>query len=153
MDARARLVASSAPRVAGVRAVPLLRSRPPAQATVSCLAVDRLVDWRLCVHVRCVLHGMFPPDSPPPPHGSRSLCTVISELMGLVYDTALAIKERIYGNRIVLFAPLYLVWGGLGGVGGRHGGAHMRLRACVCVRAHTGLRACEASLHEARARL
>lgn len=30
------------------------------------------------------------------------------ELMGMVYDTALAIKERIYGNRIVLFAPLYL---------------------------------------------
>jgi 2-iminoacetate synthase ThiH len=29
-------------------------------------------------------------------------------LMGLVFDTALAIKERIYGNRIVLFAPLYL---------------------------------------------
>jgi len=26
----------------------------------------------------------------------------------MVYDTALAIKERIYGNRIVLFAPLYL---------------------------------------------
>jgi hypothetical protein len=33
--------------------------------------------------------------------------------MGMVYDTALAIKERIYGNRIVLFAPLYLV-GALG---------------------------------------
>jgi hypothetical protein len=31
------------------------------------------------------------------------------DLMGMVYDTALAIKERIYGNRIVLFAPLYLV--------------------------------------------
>ena len=28
--------------------------------------------------------------------------------MGMVFDTALAIKERIYGNRIVLFAPLYL---------------------------------------------
>lgn len=30
------------------------------------------------------------------------------ELMGQIYDTAFAIKERIYGNRIVLFAPLYL---------------------------------------------
>lgn len=31
-----------------------------------------------------------------------------ASLMDMVYDTALAIKERIYGNRIVLFAPLYL---------------------------------------------
>jgi 2-iminoacetate synthase ThiH len=31
-----------------------------------------------------------------------------TKLMDMVYDTALAIKERIYGNRIVLFAPLYL---------------------------------------------
>lgn len=30
------------------------------------------------------------------------------ELMDMVYDTAFAIKNRIYGNRIVLFAPLYL---------------------------------------------
>jgi hypothetical protein len=30
------------------------------------------------------------------------------ELMSLVYDTALSIKNRIYGNRIVLFAPLYI---------------------------------------------
>ena len=30
------------------------------------------------------------------------------DLMQSLYDTALAIKERIYGNRIVLFAPLYL---------------------------------------------
>jgi [FeFe] hydrogenase H-cluster radical SAM maturase HydG len=30
------------------------------------------------------------------------------ELMQALYDTALSIKERIYGNRIVLFAPLYL---------------------------------------------
>jgi 2-iminoacetate synthase ThiH len=29
-------------------------------------------------------------------------------LMSLVYDTAFAIKNRIYGNRIVLFAPLYI---------------------------------------------
>lgn len=28
--------------------------------------------------------------------------------MDEIYDTAFAIKERIYGNRIVLFAPLYL---------------------------------------------
>lgn len=30
------------------------------------------------------------------------------ELMTELYNTALAIKQRIYGNRIVLFAPLYL---------------------------------------------
>jgi len=30
------------------------------------------------------------------------------ELTKSLYDTALSIKERIYGNRIVLFAPLYL---------------------------------------------
>lgn len=30
------------------------------------------------------------------------------DLMNELYNTALAIKERIYGNRIVLFAPLYL---------------------------------------------
>ncbi|CAB9524589.1 iminoacetate synthase [Seminavis robusta] len=30
------------------------------------------------------------------------------ELMDALYKTALQIKERIYGNRIVLFAPLYL---------------------------------------------
>jgi len=30
------------------------------------------------------------------------------ELMQDLYNTALSIKERIYGNRIVLFAPLYL---------------------------------------------
>ncbi|GBF89545.1 hypothetical protein Rsub_02263 [Raphidocelis subcapitata] len=36
------------------------------------------------------------------------LKNAVPELMGMVYDTALAIKERIYGNRIVLFAPLYL---------------------------------------------
>lgn len=30
------------------------------------------------------------------------------ELMQELYNTALSIKERIYGNRIVLFAPLYL---------------------------------------------
>mmetsp|Transcript_16435 Transcript_16435/g.33157 ORF Transcript_16435/g.33157 Transcript_16435/m.33157 type:complete len:542 (-) Transcript_16435:145-1770(-) len=30
------------------------------------------------------------------------------ELMNELYDTALSIKQRIYGNRIVLFAPLYL---------------------------------------------
>jgi 2-iminoacetate synthase len=30
------------------------------------------------------------------------------ELMQELYKTALSIKERIYGNRIVLFAPLYL---------------------------------------------
>jgi len=30
------------------------------------------------------------------------------ELMNDLYSTALSIKERIYGNRIVLFAPLYL---------------------------------------------
>lgn len=30
------------------------------------------------------------------------------ELMNSLYKTALSIKERIYGNRIVLFAPLYL---------------------------------------------
>lgn len=29
-------------------------------------------------------------------------------LMEEIYDTAFKIKERIYGNRIVLFAPLYL---------------------------------------------
>jgi hypothetical protein len=33
---------------------------------------------------------------------------ICAQLMGMVYDTALAIKERIYGNRIVLFAPLYI---------------------------------------------
>lgn len=30
------------------------------------------------------------------------------ELMDALYSTALSIKDRIYGNRIVLFAPLYL---------------------------------------------
>ena len=40
----------------------------------------------------------------PTPHPPR-----LPDLMNMVYDTALAIKERIYGNRIVLFAPLYLV--------------------------------------------
>ena len=30
------------------------------------------------------------------------------ELMEEIYDTAYNIKERIYGNRIVLFAPLYI---------------------------------------------
>ena len=30
------------------------------------------------------------------------------ELMEALYNTALSIKERIYGNRIVLFAPLYV---------------------------------------------
>lgn len=30
------------------------------------------------------------------------------DLMNMVYDTAFAIKNRIYGNRIVLFAPLYI---------------------------------------------
>lgn len=30
------------------------------------------------------------------------------DLMHDLYQTALSIKERIYGNRIVLFAPLYL---------------------------------------------
>ncbi|KAJ3428933.1 biotin and thiamine synthesis associated domain containing protein [Anaeramoeba flamelloides] len=29
------------------------------------------------------------------------------KFMGKLFDTALSIKERIYGNRIVLFAPLY----------------------------------------------
>lgn len=29
-------------------------------------------------------------------------------MMDLVFDTAFAIKNRIYGNRIVLFAPLYI---------------------------------------------
>lgn len=29
-------------------------------------------------------------------------------LMDMLYDTAFAIKNRIYGNRIVLFAPLYI---------------------------------------------
>lgn len=28
--------------------------------------------------------------------------------MDLIYETAFAIKQRIYGNRIVLFAPLYI---------------------------------------------
>eukprot|EP00457_Paulinella_chromatophora_P005285 gb/GEZN01005300.1/.p1 GENE.gb/GEZN01005300.1/~~gb/GEZN01005300.1/.p1 ORF type:complete len:530 (+),score=30.34 gb/GEZN01005300.1/:28-1617(+) len=31
-----------------------------------------------------------------------------SELMDRIYQTAFSIKNRIYGNRIVLFAPLYL---------------------------------------------
>lgn len=31
-----------------------------------------------------------------------------SDLMKELYDTALEVKRRIYGNRIVLFAPLYL---------------------------------------------
>ncbi len=31
-----------------------------------------------------------------------------SKLMQMIYDTAFAIKNRIYGNRIVLFAPLYI---------------------------------------------
>mmetsp|Transcript_12387 Transcript_12387/g.26055 ORF Transcript_12387/g.26055 Transcript_12387/m.26055 type:complete len:208 (-) Transcript_12387:556-1179(-) len=31
-----------------------------------------------------------------------------TELMEEIYDTAYNIKERIYGNRIVLFAPLYI---------------------------------------------
>ncbi|GBG64766.1 hypothetical protein CBR_g46723 [Chara braunii] len=30
------------------------------------------------------------------------------EIMNEIYDTAFAIKNRIYGNRIVLFAPLYI---------------------------------------------
>lgn len=30
------------------------------------------------------------------------------EMMEPIFSTALAIKERIYGNRIVLFAPLYI---------------------------------------------
>ena len=30
------------------------------------------------------------------------------EVMEMIYDTAYQIKERIYGNRIVLFAPLYI---------------------------------------------
>ncbi|KAL4444884.1 hypothetical protein ABPG77_003934 [Micractinium sp. CCAP 211/92] len=30
------------------------------------------------------------------------------QIMGDIVDTAFAIKERIYGNRIVLFAPLYI---------------------------------------------
>ena len=30
------------------------------------------------------------------------------DLLNELYDTALSIKQRIYGNRIVLFAPLYL---------------------------------------------
>ena len=29
-------------------------------------------------------------------------------MMHLLYDTALTVKEKIYGNRIVLFAPVYL---------------------------------------------
>lgn len=28
--------------------------------------------------------------------------------MNEIFDTALAIKNRIYGNRVVLFAPLYI---------------------------------------------
>lgn len=40
--------------------------------------------------------------------------------MGMVFDTALAIKERIYGNRIVLFAPLYLVGGVVVGMWSTH---------------------------------
>ncbi|KAG2501619.1 hypothetical protein HYH03_000124 [Edaphochlamys debaryana] len=31
-----------------------------------------------------------------------------AELMHEIFDTALAIKNRIYGNRVVLFAPLYI---------------------------------------------
>eukprot|EP00959_Pyramimonas_sp_CCMP1952_P305542 6393726-Pyramimonas_sp.AAC.1 len=31
-----------------------------------------------------------------------------TDLMEQIYDTAYRIKERIYGNRIVLFAPLYI---------------------------------------------
>ena len=31
-----------------------------------------------------------------------------ADAMAPIYDTALAIKERIYGNRVVLFAPLYI---------------------------------------------
>ena len=31
-----------------------------------------------------------------------------ASLMGMINDTAFAIKNRIYGNRIVLFAPLYI---------------------------------------------
>ncbi len=31
-----------------------------------------------------------------------------NNLMDMLYDTAFAIKNRIYGNRIVLFAPLYI---------------------------------------------
>ena len=34
--------------------------------------------------------------------------TTQPELMDELYKTALGIKERIYGNRIVLFSPLYL---------------------------------------------
>ena len=29
-------------------------------------------------------------------------------MMSMINDTAFAIKNRIYGNRIVLFAPLYI---------------------------------------------
>ena len=31
-----------------------------------------------------------------------------SKMMQMIFDTAFAIKNRIYGNRIVLFAPLYI---------------------------------------------
>lgn len=31
-----------------------------------------------------------------------------TQLMDMIYETAFAIKNRIYGNRIVLFAPLYI---------------------------------------------
>ncbi len=30
------------------------------------------------------------------------------ELLGEMFDTAKAVKERIYGKRLVLFAPLYI---------------------------------------------
>lgn len=39
--------------------------------------------------------------------------------MNDIFDTALAIKNRIYGNRVVLFAPLYI--GERGGALGREG--------------------------------
>lgn len=53
--------------------------------------------------------------------------TLTTDLMGMVFDTALAIKERIYGNRIVLFAPLYLV---RGGVFCMHSASHAAAAAC-----------------------
>ena len=31
-----------------------------------------------------------------------------AEAMKPIFDTAFAIKNRIYGNRVVLFAPLYI---------------------------------------------
>lgn len=37
--------------------------------------------------------------------------------MDEIFDTAFQIKERIYGNRIVLFAPLYIASECAGGGG------------------------------------